>query len=119
LSMYLRYKKNRGVNRKSLDIVRDVLLAASVRARKTRIMYQANLSYTQVEKYLKGLLENDLLCRDGDACYVATGKGLEFLKLYDEYLERCSLIKEEMARSDKDRVFLERMFAGGKPNWVR
>ena len=47
-------KKSRS-NRNSLDIVRDILSAALVKARKTRIMYQANLSYAQVQKYLMKL----------------------------------------------------------------
>ena len=43
-------------NRRSLDIVREVLSIVSVRVRKTKIMYRANLSFVQVEKYLTVLL---------------------------------------------------------------
>ena len=48
-------KKNK--NRRRLEIVRDLLSAASEKTRKTRIMYQANLSFRQNEKYLNSLLE--------------------------------------------------------------
>lgn len=53
----MNYKKSRGSNRNSLDIVRDMLAVASTGARKTKIMYQANLSYVQVKKYLRDLLK--------------------------------------------------------------
>ena len=45
-------------HRESLDIVADVLRAASGGAGITRIMYTANLSYKLVERYLK--LTSDL-----------------------------------------------------------
>jgi predicted transcriptional regulator len=109
LSIYLTYKKNKGVNRQSLDIVRDVLSVASAKARKTRIMYQANLSYLQVQKYLQYLLKNGLLDRDGDSFYVITSKGLDFLKLYQEYVRRCRLIKEQLDSSARERMLLESM----------
>ena len=42
-------KKNK--NRNSLEIVMDTLSAALVRTKKTRIMYQAHLSFQLLEKY--------------------------------------------------------------------
>jgi len=111
--------KNKGSNRHSLDIIRDMLSAAAVRARKTRIMYQSNLSFTQVEKYLHSLLENGLLDRDGDSCYLITSKGMDFLKLYGDYSKRCNLIKEQVDRSVQDRLLLERMCSIGEPSCKR
>lgn len=104
----------KGSNRHSLDIVSDMLSAASVKARKTRIMYQANLSFTQVEKYLHSLLENGLLCHGGDSCYAVTQKGLEFLKLYSEYVEHCKQIKDRVNQSSRERLLLEDMCAIGR-----
>jgi len=101
--------KNKNKNRRRLDIVRDMLSAASVRVKKTRVMYQANLSYGQVEKYLKGLLESGLVECDDDSCYLITGKGKEFLQMYADYLERCSRIGEEINGARKDRLLLENM----------
>ena len=109
MSFYVKASKNKGSNRHSLDIIRDMLSAASVRVRKTRIMYQSNLSFVQVEKYLRSLLENGLLARAGDSCYLITSKGLDFLRLYDEYIERCSQIRAQVDRSLKTRLLLENM----------
>ena len=96
-------------NRHSVDIARDILLVASVRVRKTRIMYQANLSFVQVKKYIHDLLEKELLKHDGDSCYLITSKGQEFLDLYDTYIERCKQLKEKLNQHEKDRRMLEKM----------
>jgi len=101
--------KTKGNNRQSLDIVRDMLSVASNRARKTRIMYQANLSYVQVEKYLRHLMENGLLAHDEGSFYLITRKGQEFLRSYGEYVQRCELINEQVNESVKHRLLLERM----------
>jgi len=105
----MKFKKTERVNRRAVDIVRDMLVAASVSARKTRIMYQTNLSYVQVKKYLHNLLVRGLLKHDGESCYLITEKGLEFLKLYDDYAERCMLIKRQVNQSIKERRLLEKL----------
>ena len=115
LSLYVKPRNNKGNNRHSLEIVRDILSVASVRTRKTRIMYQANLSFVQVEKYLHGLLEKGLLEHDGDSCYLITEKGLDFLKLYDDYVERCRVLKEQVDQSVRDRLLLESMCSCREP----
>ena len=107
--LYVKSKNGKGNNRHSLDIVRDILSVASARTRKTRIMYQANLSFVQVEKYLRTLLENDLMCHDGDACYLITKKGQDFLNLYGDYVRRCELINSQVEKSAQDRALLEQL----------
>jgi len=123
LSLYLKPRNGKGSNRSSLDIVRDMLSVASVKARKTRIMYQANLSFVQLEKYLGDLLEKGLLDFDGDSYYLITKKGLEFLKLYDYYCEQVKLIREQENQRVQDRLSLENMFSSSrtspKSNGVR
>ena len=114
-SLYVRSRNGKGNNRHSLDIVRDMLSVASVKARKTRIMYQANLSFVQVEKYMHDLLEKGLLSHDGDSCYMTTKKGLEFLQLYDEYADRCRQLKEQVDQSIRDRMLLEQMCSSRNP----
>ncbi len=99
-------------NRCSLDIVQKMLVVASVRVRKTRIMYQANLSYLQVQKYLHILLEQGLLKLDGDSVYLITKKGWGFLELYDDYVRRRMRIKKQIDQSARDRVSLEKMCFG-------
>ena len=96
-------------NRHSLDIARDILTIASVKARKTRIMYQANLSFIQVKKYLHTLLEKGLLEHAGDSFYLVTRKGLMFLELYDSYIEKSRQLKEKLNQNKRDKLMLERM----------
>ena len=95
--------------RYSLEIVKDMLFIASVKVRKTRIMYQANLSYRHMEKYLKYLLESGLMeCHD-DSCYLITKRGKDFLQMYEDYIERARRISEEISGARKDVLLLENM----------
>jgi predicted transcriptional regulator len=94
-------------NRCSLDIVRAMLSIASVRSRKTKIMYGANLSFHQVEKYLSFLLRSGLLEHDVASGYLITGAGREFLSLYEDYLERSKLLRQEVERNTRLRLQLE------------
>jgi predicted transcriptional regulator len=96
-------------NRCSLDIVQAMLSIASVRSRKTKIMYGANLSFHQVQKYLSTLLRNGLLEHDVDSGYLITGAGKKFLRLYEDYLEQSKGLRQEVERNTKDRLKLESM----------
>lgn len=107
--MSLKERKPANKNRNSLDIVREVLSIALVKVCKTRIMYGANLSFLQLEKYLTALLGSGLLANDGDSTYLVTGSGIEFLQLYDDYLVRSALLGAEVERNKKDRLQLENM----------
>jgi len=97
-----------------LDIAREVLFIASVRARKTRIMYGANLSFRQVQKYLNTLLNNGLLEHDVDSGYLITDVGRAFVSLYEDYLERSKGLRCEVERNTKDRLQLESMCFNSK-----
>jgi predicted transcriptional regulator len=114
--MLLNIEKNGNKNRGRLDIVRDVLSIAFVKVRKTRIMYQANLSYLQLEKYLKVLLDGGLVECDGESYYSITQKGREFVRAYADYLETCSRIRKEADGTVRDRQMLEDMCFNGKSN---
>ena len=96
-------------NRSSLDIVREVLSLATEKVCKTRIMYGANLSFVQLEKYLSTLLGNALLSFDGDSGYLTTASGKVFLALYTDYLERSTVLRGEVERNTKDRQHLEKL----------
>ena len=95
--------------RYKLEIVRDMLLAASEEIKKTRIMYRANLSRQLLEKYLKNLLEGDLIKYNDGSGYLITDKGKDFLQRYNDYLERCRRICEDIEGADKNRLLLEDM----------
>ncbi len=105
----LRLGEKKNKNRKRLQIIRDMLYAASEKTKKTRIMYQANLSYRLLEKYLKSLLESGLVERHDDSSYLITWKGKNFLQMYNDYLEQCKRIGEEIRGVRKDRLLLEDM----------
>jgi predicted transcriptional regulator len=100
--------------RHKLEIIRDMLSVALKKTRKTKIMYQTNLSYSLMEKYLRDLLEAGLMECDGDSCYSVTEKGKEFLQMFTGYLERCERIREEVDVTARDRLLLESMCFNGK-----
>jgi predicted transcriptional regulator len=110
----LKDRKKTNKNRNSLDIVREILSIASAKVCKTRIMYGANLSFLQLEKYLSTLLGNALLWFDGDSGYLTTASGKEFLKLYADYLERSTRLMGEVESHTKDRQYLENLCGLGK-----
>jgi len=74
-------------NRTRMEILASILKVASNGALKTHIMYKANLSHRQLEKYLGFLEETGLLSQAADEdrgsrIYRITGKGIEFLREY-------------------------------------
>jgi predicted methyltransferase len=72
-------------------------------------MYQANLSFRLIEKYLATLLEQGLLKCDTGSCYLITQKGRKFLQMHREYTERCKKIGEDMDEALGKRLALENM----------
>ena len=72
--------------RSQLDIIADILSAASKNAKKTQIMYQANLSFKVLQKYLKRTLAASLIAYKKEYRYYSlTDKGQNFLETYREY----------------------------------
>lgn len=71
-------------NRNKADIVARILEAANGNeVIKTKILYDAFLSYSQIKEYIPLLIESDLLqFRPDNQTYKTTEKGLRFLKLY-------------------------------------
>ena len=71
--------------RSRTEIVSNILNAANGGTTKTRIMYKAFLSYTQLKEYLSVLIENSLIQYiDGTHTFKTTEKGLNFLKMHNE-----------------------------------
>ena len=61
---------------------------------KNQIMYKANLSFAQLNDYLKFMLKTSLLnkfCSKGKDVYEATEKGIDFMQRHCELTE---LLKE-------------------------
>jgi len=69
--------------RGKFEIIVNILEIAKKPTVKTRIMYRANLSFSQLEKYLKKAEKSRLLERKNDSnsiTYQTTEKGEEFLE---------------------------------------
>jgi predicted transcriptional regulator len=101
---------NNSKYRSKLQIIADILLVAEKGAKKTRIMYQANLSYDLLKRYLTEVLEAGLIRINKDEkSYIITQKGEIFLKRYKGYCERCTRLQEHFENARKDEVMLEKM----------
>ena len=76
-----------GVYREKIDIMAKILQAASnANAKKTQIMYHANLNHKVLQKYLKEMVQASLLKFEKTlGCYVLTENGKEFLNVYQDY----------------------------------
>ncbi|HEY4674495.1 MAG TPA: winged helix-turn-helix domain-containing protein [Candidatus Bathyarchaeia archaeon] len=76
--------------RDRLYIIAEILEIAKDGTLKTQIMYRANLSFTQLNDYLRFMLRISLLekilVNDKDM-YKTTDKGLDFLQRYHEINE--------------------------------
>ena len=72
--------------RSRVEIVSNILrVIASSKATKTRLMYGAYLSYTQIEEYLDYILQQGLISQEpGTNLYRLTEKGMRYLNLSDE-----------------------------------
>ena len=75
-------------NRSRTEIVSMILDVANGGATRTKIMYNAYLSYNQLKEYLSVLIENNLLeYLEGTRRFKTTEKGLNFLKIHNESSE--------------------------------
>jgi predicted transcriptional regulator len=77
-----------GNYRQRIDIIADILEVVSLDAKKTQIMFKANLSYKALTKYLSEVLRASLVTYEQDRqCYTLTEKGSDFLNTYKAYYE--------------------------------
>ena len=84
--------------RDKLCILAEILEIAKEGTLKTQIMYKANLSFAQLNDYLKFMMKIRLMekiVRGGKDVYVATAKGLDFLN------RQCEL--NEMLKTDDEK----------------
>ena len=68
-------------NRSRFEIMADILQKAIPGAKKTWLLYSANLSYSQHQRYLRTLVDLDLLSKMG-GLYKTTEKGMTFIRSY-------------------------------------
>jgi len=100
-----------GKYRSKLQIIADILLVASNGAKKTQIMYQANLSYTLLSRYLTEVIKAGLVSFTSEDCYRLTDKGREFLDRFGEYSKRCKHLEECLNGVNNEKMVLEQMIS--------
>lgn len=85
-----------GTYRNKLDMI-AAILNVSNHAKKTQIMYGANLSFKGLEKYLAKVLEAALITFEEEKQgYMLTAKGQEFLAIYHEYAKKIKLLEKRL-----------------------
>lgn len=95
-------------HRDKLDIIADILSVASRNGKKTQIMYQANLSYKVMMKYLDKIVAAALLQFEHEQqCYVITEKGKKFLVAYNEYVKSSKGVEKRLNNIRKKKHRLE------------
>ena len=95
--------------RSSLQIIADILLITENSAKKTHILYKANLSYKLLCIYLSKMLDAELICYDNGSSYDITEKGRRFLKKFNDYSQRRRTLQEHVEAVNNDKLFLENM----------
>ena len=96
--------------RDRLDIIADILSVASREAKKTQIMYQANLSYKVLQRYLSEIINASLVrFEDNRQCYMVTGKGHEYLDAYKEYARYNKTMEKRLNDISTKRKILENL----------
>ena len=80
-----------GQRRSNIEIIADMLRVGENGAGKTEIMYTANMSYSQIQKYLDYLViqgfVNKVNMDKTMIAYQVTGSGLKLLKAIDTLIE--------------------------------
>lgn len=84
-------------HRSKVDIVYDILVSAmGGGAKKTHILYKANISSRQVVNYFSALLAHNLLEKahdiDGNNFYRTTEKGMKFIQCCEEIRSLIGLV---------------------------
>jgi predicted transcriptional regulator len=99
-----------GSYRSRLDIIADILQVVSQNAKKTQIMYQANLSYKVMQRYLRNITAASLIdFETTEQCYVITAKGQEFLESYKDYARSHKSIEKRLNDINDKKKTLEEL----------
>lgn len=85
------------------DITAAILTVALDGAKKTRIMYNAWLSFPQLEEYMGVLMKSGLLAHnEEERIYKTTDKGREFIESYKKMNDMID-VKPTKVKTRKDR----------------
>jgi len=102
-----------GKNRDRVSIVAAILKAAHSGSNKTRIMSNANLSFSLLEKYLDVTINAGLVFAEGSK-YKLTGRGQEFLNQYKIFEKRYAMAQKMLEALSIEREMLNRFCEGSK-----
>ena len=73
-------------------------------------MYQANLSYKVLQRYLNDVVEASLVrFEDVNQCYSLTGKGQEYLDAYKEYARSSKNVEKKLNDFSTKKHILENL----------
>jgi len=97
-----------GKYRDGLGIVAAILEAVNSGASKTRIMFQANLSFSLLEKYLE-VAGSSGFVHAGDGRYQLTDLGRDFLRDYRAFHERYDRARRSLESLSSERERLEHL----------
>ena len=85
--------------RSNIEIIAEMLKIGENGAGKTKIMYNANLSYTQIEKYLGFLISQGFIDKmemgNPSVTYRVTENGLKLLESINSLMEMLGLNSED------------------------
>jgi|YelNatPaOPRAMG01_1025707.scaffolds.fasta_scaffold03392_18 predicted transcriptional regulator len=99
-----------GVYRGKFDIIADILSVASADAKKTQIMYKANLSYKVLQHYLAEVTEAALVSFHHEkGCYVLTEKGRLFLETYRDYHRTSKNVEKHLSYLQDKKMLLHKL----------
>ncbi len=80
-----------GQRRSNIEIIADMLRVGENGAGKTEIMYTANMSYSQIQKYLQYLVKHGFINKinidETMVAYQVTDSGLKLLKTIDMLMD--------------------------------
>jgi len=84
--------------RSNIEIIADMLRVGENGAGKTEIMYNANMSYSQIQKYLGFLMSQGFITKveigNPVVTYQVTEVGLKLLKSIDSVMEMLGWLDE-------------------------
>ena len=99
-----------GIYRSRLEIIADILQVVDLTAKKTQIMFQANLSYQVLQKYLAEVTNACLVNFEQERqCYLLTDKGRGFLNTYNQYCVNNKRIEERLNDINNTKKVLEEL----------
>src|SRR5918911_2095155 len=90
--------------RNRIDIIAQLLDAASNGSTKTKMMYKAMLSHEQLKEYLQMMTENELINYDkGSQRFTTAHKGHEFMETYEDLSKLISPLSPMLIKQKKDK----------------